>query len=67
MILLASLAFFLLALYVVFEVGCRETPPPAGMSWFVVVRSLRVSKKARTRGDVVGGLTRRERRVQHVR
>lgn len=65
--ILLVLALAFLCLYVVYEVGCRDTPPPVGVSWFIVAQYLRVSKKARGRGDVVGGLTRRERQMQHVR
>lgn len=64
---LLAFALLVLSMYLVVEVGCRDEKPPAGVPWSIVVQYLRVSKKARTRGDVVGGLSRRERRVRHVR
>lgn len=64
--LILGFAALMVCLYLVVEVGCRDTPPPEGISWFIVSQHLRVSKKARTRGDVVGGLSRRERRVRHI-
>lgn len=50
MMLLVGLAIA----YVVLEHGCRDRPAPRQLNWFELIAygQLRVSKKARTRGDV---------------
>lgn len=60
MMLLAGIAIA----YLVLEHGCRERPTSKQLTWFelVAAEQLRVSKKARTRGDVDHrGRTRRQR------
>jgi len=60
-LILTVFAFSMLAWWLMLERGCRDTPPPRGVSFFDV-RHERISKKARTRGDIDHlGRSRRER------
>jgi hypothetical protein len=62
--MIGAVLFGLLAITYLLERGCRETSAPRQWNWFelIAAEQLRVSKKARTRGDVDrAGRTHRQR------